>query len=134
MKCQNGFTLIELMFVISIIGLLAAIAMPNVVQYRDRACLVEGYQLADPIRRDICDFYEFRGKFPRDSVELGYTEKIKGKYVDSIEVKHGSIDITFGENANAYNGYTMTLKPVINEAYPTGPVLWEQQGTREEDK
>lgn len=125
MKSRDGFTLIELMFVISIIGILAAIAIPNFISYRDKAFLCEGYELSGPVRKDIVDFYDHRGEFPSNNAQLGFPEAIKGKSVESIRVDNGTIQIIYNENARSFSGTVITLRPVVNDQYPTGPLTWE---------
>ena len=64
MKKQNGFTLIELTVVITIIGILAAVAIPNFIAYRDKAYLCEGYALSAPVREEVVEYYDHQGIFP----------------------------------------------------------------------
>ncbi|MBT8342353.1 MAG: type II secretion system protein [Desulfatitalea sp.] len=83
MKTQSGFTLIELMVVVSIIGILAAIAMPQFSAYRTRAFLSEGYQLGGAMRQDVSAYYDTVGALPQDNKAMGFPEPeaIRGKYV-----------------------------------------------------
>ena len=127
MRKQNGFTFIELLLVISIIGILAAVAIPNFIRYQDRAFLCEGYELVDPIRKDIIDFYDHRGFFPASNAVLGYPEVIKGKYVESIAVQDGAIVITYNEDARSFGGTVITLRPGIDDNDPPVGVTWESE-------
>ncbi|MCW5203201.1 prepilin-type N-terminal cleavage/methylation domain-containing protein [Desulfobulbus sp. US4] len=126
MKNNNGFTLIELTVVIAIIGILATVAIPNFIAYRDKAYLCEGYALAAPVRKDVADYYDHQGIFPADNAVLGFSEAIRGKYVGSIKVKNGSIEIKYKEESRQ-SGVTLTLHPVVSSEDPTGPVTWEEK-------
>ncbi len=130
-KRQDGFTLIELMIVVSIIGILAAIAIPNFFNYLQKAYICEGYALVSPIRKDIIEYHEHRGIFPKNNAELGLPESIRGKYVETITVHDGSIEIHYNKNAKGVTE-VICLILVINKAYPTGPIVWDE--TRRDPK
>ena len=127
MKNNHGFTLIELMIVITIIGILAAIAIPQFGAYRKRAYRAEGFALADPIRKDVIDYYEHVGAFPKNNYEAGLPkpETIKGKYVECITVNNGIIEIKFKDCATSGNSELTFIRPIIMDNNPTGPVIWE---------
>lgn len=129
MKNDKGFTLIELMVVISIIGILAAIAIPNFIAYRNRAVLVEAYGIADAIRKDILTYYDHVGIFPEDNRQAGLAppEQIRGKYVASVKVIGGAIDIRLSDDSPVprdYRGKILSLRPAIQPENPTAPVIW----------
>src|SRR5277367_1375398 len=95
---QKGFTLIELMIVIAIIGILAAIAIPAYQNYTIRSQVTEGLSLAAGWKTAISEFYSQNGTFPVSSVVgngsktvLGVTGATVGKYVSSVTVINGTI-------------------------------------------
>ena len=133
MRDEKGFTFIELMCVISIIGILAAIAIPQFNAYRNRAYMCEGYALFDNAKKNIIEFYEHTGDFPKDNNEAGLPspEKIRGKYVESVTVSNGAVNIKFYQDFNAANdcaGKTITIRPAVLINNPTGSVIWLRGG------
>lgn len=103
---QKGFTLIELMIVIAIIGILAAIAIPAYQDYTVRAQVSEGLSLADGAKTSLVEFYNNRGIFPLSNISAGLASAalIKGNYVTSVNVGTvpGRITVTFNQpKANA---------------------------------
>lgn len=128
MKKQSGFTLIELMTVITLIGILAAIAVPQFSAYRDRAYRGEGYALGGALREDISAYYDTTGVLPRDNDDLGLPppESIRGKYVAAASIHNGEVALRYdGKLKSRMAGKTVRLIPRLNAAYPTGPLLWE---------
>jgi len=106
-QMQKGFTLIELMIVVAIIGILAAIAIPAYQNYTIRAQVTEGLSLADGWKTSIAEYYAQNGSFPTGSSTTGGPGNIvaagatTGKYVASVAVSGGGILITYGNQANA---------------------------------
>jgi type IV pilus assembly protein PilA len=113
---QKGFTLIELMIVVAIIGILAAIAIPAYQDYTIRSQVTEGLNLASSIKAAVAESYADRGVWPADLAALGIVNAPTGKYVSGIEVDDGTINITYGIDANAANLATevLSLKPLVS--------------------
>ncbi|HKC15418.1 MAG TPA: pilin [Steroidobacteraceae bacterium] len=98
---QRGFTLIELMIVVAIIGILAAIAIPAYQDYTIRAQVTEGINLADAVKVAVADYYTQNGAFPAAGLVtaapagLGFTAASTGKYGTVDILAAGVIQATF---------------------------------------
>nr|WP_101131649.1 pilin [Neisseria meningitidis] len=93
---QKGFTLIELMIVIAIVGILAAVALPAYQDYTARAQVSEAILLAEGQKSAVTEYYLNHGKWPGNNSSAGVatSSKIKGKYVKEVEVKNGVVTAT----------------------------------------
>nr|WP_101122424.1 pilin [Neisseria meningitidis] len=93
---QKGFTLIELMIVIAIVGILAAVALPAYQDYTARAQVSEAILLAEGQKSAVTEYYLNHGEWPGNNTSAGVasSSKIKGKYVKEVEVKNGVVTAT----------------------------------------
>jgi type IV pilus assembly protein PilA len=125
---QKGFTLIELMIVVAIIAILAAIAIPAYQNYLIRSQVSEGAVLTDGAKTAVAEFYSNQGTFPSANVSAGLpsaSTSIAGKYVASVTVDQGAAGIIGAAfnttTANkAIQGTIFALSPTPNG----GSITW----------
>jgi type IV pilus assembly protein PilA len=122
---QKGFTLIELMIVVAIIGILAAIAIPAYQDYTIRAQVTEGLNLMSDMKAGVAEFYAQEGAWPVDLGDIGVSGGAgskTGKYVQQIDLQTGTLVAMFGLQANNnINGSVLALRPMVSA---NGDVIW----------
>lgn len=128
-QVQKGFTLIELMIVVAIIGILAAIAIPAYQDYTIRSQVTEGLTLAGAAKAAVAESYSQTGAAPANRNAAGMSNlatDTSGKYVSQVDVAAGTIAITYGNEANtkitASGANILTLVPYVT---PDSSVAWK---------
>jgi type IV pilus assembly protein PilA len=127
MTHRCGFTLIEMMIVIAIIGILVLMAAPNYQDKFVRDQLVAALPLADIAKAPVAMSWSLAQAFPADNAAAGLpvAEKIVSNYIRAVAVENGAIHITFGNSAaSLLKDKILTLRPAVVEDAPIVPVAW----------
>jgi len=123
-KDQQGFTLIELMIVVAILGILAAVAIPAYQNYIIRAQVSEGLTLSAGAKAAVTETWMGTGDWPTDNSSAGLSaaDDINGKYTTTVSVgASGAITVTFGGHAHeSINGDDLLVTPTEQ----LGHVVW----------
>ncbi len=129
-QAQKGFTLIELMITVAIVGILASVALPAYQDYTIRAQVAEGLSLASGAKVVVAEYFANKGSLPATSADAGYGEAA-GKFVSNVAIVDGAITATFGGEANSKlktaSANQLSLTPVENTT--SGVLVWTCGGT-----
>jgi len=127
-RSAKGFTLIELMIVVAIIGVLAAIAIPAYQDYTIRAQVSEGMIVASGAKSAVWDYMAQYGEAPLDNAAAGLAgpTSIIGNNVSEVTITNGLITVEFGNQANIkIIGATLALSPITAGE---GSIKWSCTG------
>ena len=122
-KIQKGFTLIELMVVIAVIGIFSVLALAAYQDYQVRSQVSEAMSLASGLKADIGEYHTENGYFPGNNNDAGAPDpdEIKGKYVTTVAIVNGVIRVTLGRDINLkVFGETVELSP----SFTGGSFAW----------
>ncbi|CAK0745316.1 type IV pilus assembly protein PilA [Gammaproteobacteria bacterium] len=123
-RAQQGFTLIELMIVVAIIGILASVSIPAYQDYAIRSQTSEGVSISEGPRAAITDFWNSTGKLPSTAASAGVANatSLQGSYVSSLAVNNGKISVTFGNKASSkLNASVLEFTPFVSTG---GSLIW----------
>lgn len=127
MKRHQGFTLIELMIVVAIMGILATLAVPTYQERVIRVQVSEALGFSEFAKEGISAYYRANRRMPKNNAEAGLppAEKIIGNYVTGLEVVEGAIHVSLGNRVNRNaNGKVLSIRPAVVATFSQVPIAW----------
>lgn len=126
---QQGFTLIELMIVIAIVGILSAVALPAYQDYTIRAKVTEGLSLGAGLKTAVSEYFYTNGTFTSDNAAMGLSSGVNSDLIDTLAINgSGLITLTFSDAAATLNNKTLVFSPVVDIDSGAG-IKWVCRGT-----
>jgi len=124
-QIQKGFTLIELMIVVAIIGILAAVALPAYQDYTARSQMSEALTLGGGLRTVVSEYWTNNGTYPTTNYVAGASEaaSINGKYVSNVAILNGLITVTMRSSGVAQGIRSATME--ISPSTSAGSINWK---------
>ena len=123
---KNGFTIIELMIVVTIVGILAAVAVVGYAEYVTRARVSEGFPIAAVVKKAVAEYRFTTAAFPTSNADIGLPVNVNTEFVNTVVLSgQGVITISYKAAAGVTAGLAIQFVPTLNAS---GSVVWACNG------